>query len=340
MSQETGIVTALFAASMGPPAAAAETEGDALWRDFLGRLAAATGAASALLRAAWTGGPPREWRIGPPWEEPGEAAAARMRSGRVYSGDDLPGAETPAGTLRALHWRIGRDGHALLALHRNAGEFRAIDGLQLSNLAPYLDTALGGWRQLCRGRAAAARDRQLCRDLGAGWILFAPSGQVAAMAEGLEAQLETAAGIGLRADGRLALDATAAQALHQAQAALLSRPGAPAQRVLLSQEPHVELVLATDRTGGESGLLGRLRHGQSVRALPPERLAQAFGLSRSEARLAACLADGLDLAAAAADLGWTTGTARSCSKQLYARLGTNSQSSTASRIRGSAIWLE
>ncbi|MBE3640524.1 helix-turn-helix transcriptional regulator, partial [Mangrovicoccus algicola] len=86
-------------------------------------------------------------------------------------------------------------------------------------------------------------------------------------------------------------------------------------------------------------ILGRLRHELSARALPVSRVAAAFGLSRSEARLAAALADGLSLAEAAEELGWTLGTARSASKQLFARMGTASQAGVVRRLLESGVWL-
>ncbi|WP_172331462.1 helix-turn-helix transcriptional regulator [Mangrovicoccus sp. HB161399] len=348
MSQEAEIVAALFAAAMDMPGPAAPEHGDAgedrPWQDFLALLAEATQADSALMRVSWPGRPAQSWQAGLPWDGPGEAVAERMRSGRVYSRTDLPG---PAGAspaqasspLRALRWRIGQDGQVLLALQRSGSDFRAIDGLQLSNLVPYLGLALNGWRQLRRARARAALDREICSALGAGWLLFSPSGQVTDMAEGAAGQLAAAAGIGIRADGRLSLAEPAALALRQALAAL-ARPGAPRQqRIDLSHRPRVQLVLEAAEGPLAPALLGRLRHARAARALPPERLAGAFGISRSEARLAARICDGMSLQEAAADLGWTIGTARSASKQLFARMGAKSQAGVVRRVMESGVWL-
>ncbi|WP_226629368.1 helix-turn-helix transcriptional regulator [Alloyangia pacifica] len=355
MSDETEILAALFAASMGTSGGTsgegAESE-EGLWQHFLARLSAATLAESALLRLFWPGSPVRSWHIGPAWEGPSESVVERMRSGRVYSQVDLPGPGPgePAGQgedlpLRALRWRLGRGGRSeatgarvLLALRRRGEDFRAIDGLQLANLTPYLGVALGGWQQLQQARLRAALDRGLASDLGAGWLLFSPSGQVTALAEGLAERLEALAGITLRADGRLTLPEPAAQALRLALATVESGAEAPVP-VLLSRAPRVELMLTREAVAGEVLLLGRLRHGLAARALPPERIRAAFGLSRSEARLAACLCDGLSLAEAAADLGWTQETARSTSKQVFARMGVSGQPGVVRRMLGSAVWL-
>ncbi|WP_157374413.1 helix-turn-helix transcriptional regulator [Salipiger sp. CCB-MM3] len=226
----------------------------------------------------------------------------------------------------------------LLALRRSGEDFRALDGLQLSSLTPYLGVTLGGWRQLAQERARAAIEQGLCGNLGAGWILFATSGRVSAMAEGLAAQLNDLSGIKLCEGGWLALPEPEAQALRQALAAL-ARPGAGPQHLTLSRAPLVQLVLTAEELAGEPALLGRLRHDLSARALPLTRLTAGLGLSRSEARLAACLCDGLSLAAAASELGWTLETGRSCSKQLFARLGVSGQPGVVRRVLASGVWL-
>ncbi len=334
MSQEDGILAALFAAAMGFSAAGPE-DGDGLWQDFLLQLARTTRADSALMRIALPGSPVRDLQAGAAWDGFPSGLAERMRNGRVYSRSDLPGAQTAGAPLRALRWRVGRDGHVLLGLARGGEDFRAIDGMQLSNLGPYLEQAMTGWQALAQERAAAARDRQLCDRLGAGWILFSHAGQVMGMAGGLAARLAALAGSAPRGDGRLPLSAAAAAELRRALAAA-AQPGAPPQRVLLSSEPAVHLLLCPEAEGGR--ILGQLRHGLAARALPSERLAAAFGISRSEARLAACLADGLSLAEAAENLGWTVETARSASKQLYARTGTASQAGVVRRVLESGVW--
>ncbi|WP_260349878.1 helix-turn-helix transcriptional regulator [Alloyangia mangrovi] len=202
---------------------------------------------------------------------------------------------------------------------------------------PISGLALGGWRQLQQARARAALDRGLAGDLGAGWLLFSPAGQVTALAEGLAERLE-AMGLPLRADGRLPLPEPEAVALRLALAKAGEGASLPVP-VLLSRAPRVELMLRREAPAGEPLLVGRLRHALSARALPLARLTTAFGLSRSEARLAACLCDGLSLSEAATELGWTQETARSCSKQLFARMGVSGQPGVVRRMLASAVWL-
>ena len=83
----------------------------------------------------------------------------------------------------------------------------------------------------------------------------------------------------------------------------------------------------------------RPRQAPRARDLPVGRIAAVFGLSRSEARLAALLCDGFSLAQAAAELGWTVETARSCSKQVFARMGVGGQTGVLRRMLASAVWI-
>jgi hypothetical protein len=51
------------------------------------------------------------------------------------------------------------------------------------------------------------------------------------------------------------------------------------------------------------------------------------------------LGDGFSLAQAAAELGWTVETARSCSKQVIARMGVSGQTGVLRRMLASAVWI-
>jgi uncharacterized protein YcnI len=51
------------------------------------------------------------------------------------------------------------------------------------------------------------------------------------------------------------------------------------------------------------------------------------------------LGDGFSLAQAAAELGWTVETARSCSKQVFARMGVGGQTGVLRRMLASAVWI-
>jgi DNA-binding CsgD family transcriptional regulator len=71
---------------------------------------------------------------------------------------------------------------------------------------------------------------------------------------------------------------------------------------------------------------------RKLEALQPTRessqtlVAQLFGLTPQEARLALLLADGCTLAAAAQQIGVAEAAARNYSKRIYAKMGIRSQS--------------
>ncbi|WP_010138797.1 hypothetical protein, partial [Oceanicola sp. S124] len=176
MALEDDVLNALFAAASGLSAAG--------WPDFLALLARQTRAESATLHLSPASGPVTSWHHGPPLPAPDEAV--RMRTNRVYAQGDLPGLRDRVTPLRGLRSPARSQGTALVLLARRGEDFRAIDGVQLSALAPYLGPALETWQTLRHERRRAARDRDLARDLGAAWILFSAGGQVLDRAPGLE----------------------------------------------------------------------------------------------------------------------------------------------------------
>uniref|UniRef100_UPI003569C606 helix-turn-helix transcriptional regulator n=1 Tax=Puniceibacterium confluentis TaxID=1958944 RepID=UPI003569C606 len=260
----------------------------------------------------------------------------RMRRDRVYSQVDLPGPAPPDQPLRALRCAVGPQDYAVVTLQRQAQDFRAADAAQLSRLAPYLGPAMASWQALEQDRARAALDRRLAADLGGFWLLLTASGRVSDMAPALRARLADIPALRLQPGGWLEFsDPATAQSFRQALAAARSGP-CPIE---LSRAPPLQLVISAEPFAGQEMLVGYLRQGPHARALPVERVAGHFGLSRSEARLALLLCDGFSLQEAAQELGWTRETARSCSKQIFARMGVSGQPGVLRRVLGSAVWL-
>ncbi|UOA16522.1 helix-turn-helix transcriptional regulator [Sulfitobacter dubius] len=340
MPSESEILTALFAAAMGD----SEGNSSTFWLDFLDLLAQSSHAESAMLQIQWRSGSPVLWQVGANWSAPDLATIVRMRAGRVYSTTDLPaaaisGSDAAGRAVRALKVIIGQEGVALLMLQREGADFRATDASRLSSLVPYIGPALKGWKELEQSRSIAALDRHICRALGAGWIIFSQSGKVQQMAPGMADRLATAAGVYLRADRRLfAPDDNASEALRRGIAAATLHEG-DAQFVELSRRPVVQMVIRAESLAGEPVLVGRLRQSLATRDIPEAQLASRFGLSRSEARLAAHLSDGFSLRDAGQALGWTLETTRSCSKQIYAKTGANGQTAVLRRILLDIVWV-
>lgn len=262
-----------------------------------------------------------------------------MRLGRVYSQVDLPGNGNRDQPLRALKWQIGAEGYGLLTLERRERDFRAVDGLHLSNLLPYLGQAFQGWQALRLRLARGALDGQLASGLGAGWMVLGSAGNVLDLSPWLRERLKDAQGLRLRRGGWLEFaDPALGQAFQQAVADAVAGV-ASARPAKLSHDPSLWMTLARGTHAGERALIAALRTTPQARSLPVEKVAAAFDLNRSEARLAMLLCDGFTLAEAADELGWTLHTARSCSKQIYARMGVAGQPGVVRHMLNSAVWL-
>lgn len=315
----------MFAAGTAPSEAGA-------WGAFLDRLAAETGAESAVLQVIHSARLRQAWAQGAAVAMPAPEDLGRMRGGRVYAQLDLPG-PPPDAPLRAIRCRLEDGGFAVLLLARRARDFRAADGALLGRLADHLGPVVTTHARLQGDRARAVLDRMAGAALGLGWMRLAPSGRV------LEHTGAPVAGLRLRVGGWPEfMDAGAARAFRAALGEVV-QTGAVAVPVDLSRDPPVQMVILPHDFGDGPALAAILRQAPRARDLPVGRIAAAFGLSRSEARLAALLCDGFSLAQAAAELGWTVETARSCSKQVFARMGVGGQTGVLRRMLASAVWI-
>ncbi|MBD9527259.1 hypothetical protein [Paracoccus sp. PAR01] len=284
------------------------------------------------------GGRGHVWRHGQ--IVPSDAALMpQMRFDRVYSQGDLPGLENRRLPLRALKCAAGPAGYAVLAVQRAGKEFRAVDGLQLSDLSPHLGQALSVWRDLMRERAQATLDRQIASDLGGGWVILGPAGNVQDIAPQVAMLLAELPGVTLGPNGWIEFaDPGIAQDFRHA-VTMAQEGREPPVPVTLSRDPSAEMILSSRILAEEQVLVGLIRHLRQGRSLSVERVAAHFDISRSEARLAILLCDGLSLQDAAAELGWTIETARSGSKRIFARMGISGQPAILRRVLTSAVWL-
>lgn len=350
MATDPELLDALMAAATGYKAAGSGAAAGVLagecWPEFLTLLAAAIQADGLVLALIAPEGVVQSWTFGAPAGVPDAADIARMRMDRVYSQVDLPGAGVQTAPLRALRCPVPGIGHMVLFARRTglasesgASDFRAIDSARLSGLGRRIAWALASWHALREERALAGLDRKAARALGVGWLLLGPVGQVLATAPQMDSGLIRRAGLRLRAGGRIeGLHAELAAAI---QAALSGVP--PVARSVISPTAPGDAALCMSVQGVDHlrgpALILWIRGTAPLRGMPAALLAQAFGISTSEARLAACIADGQSLAEAARDLGWTIQTARSCSKGLYARLGVRGQTGVALALHASPLGL-
>ena len=99
-----------------------------------------------------------------------------------------------------------------------------------------------------------------------------------------------------------------------------------------------EMLLTQIEHDNAPAILGRLRTRPQCALISAQVVAHHFGVSTSEARLAILICDGHSLKAAAAVLGWTEETTRTCSKSLFARMGVSGQPDLVRRILNSSVW--
>lgn len=220
---------------------------------------------------------------------------------------------------------------------RHNRDFRSVDGQLLAMLAPFLSQAAGAWADLRRERMMTALQQRFASYLGLSWLTVERSGVITAISD--EAR-EAGARLGMRLAERRGFELAEPDAARNFRAALAACfAGERAAPVLLSGHPEIELILQREMLAGEIIVTGFLREAPMAGSLPPAKVAAHFGLTPSEARLAALLCDGVKLREAAARLGWTEESARSCSKQIYARMGVSGQGALIRRAHVSGIWL-
>lgn len=84
--------------------------------------------------------------------------------------------------------------------------------------------------------------------------------------------------------------------------------------------------------------LDRIKITPQCALISTQAVAQHFCVSNREARLATLICDGHSLKAAAAMLGWTEQSARTCSKFMFGRIGVSGQLDLVRRILNSSVW--
>lgn len=342
ISAETDVMVALFAAASGFEGEGKVVQGTTsdLWPAFLDKTATLLGAEGICLHVVDEGRLVQSWQRGAALRMPEITNLNRMRNERVYSQSDLLGSEWTETDkfLRTLRWSTGPDSFSVLALQRQGQDFRAAHAAQLSRLAPYLGPAMATWLALGRERSYAALERRMTRDLGGYWLMLSASGRVIDTAPGLHNQLATVPALHIHPNGWLSFaDAATAHAFRRAVSEVKIGQEEVAV-VQLSRDPPAQMVIRPASMAGSGERVAFLRLAPSARSLSIELMARYFGLRRSEAHLAILLCDGFTLRTAAEELGWTIETARSCSKQLFGRIGVNGQPGVLRAVLGSGVW--
>lgn len=327
---QTKLVRALFAAT--------EELREGAWGGFLALLksvAQADGVALVLDQANRS----TAWQEGP-CPDLGAETRQNLRFDRVYAQDSLPRGGVVDGHFRAVKVR-GESGRQIsLNLFRapHQRDFRGTDGQLLSALVPFLGQAMDLWQSRIRERDRAALSEWLLGALGGGWIQFDATGVILSLTPKAKAWGDA---VGLRLEERRRVEFSGGQQAQVWRAAFAEAlAGEAPAPVTLGEKPFAEIVLRREASAGEKIVVGALRMAHSAAGIPAEVLAGHFGISQSEARLAALICDGFSLKEAALALGWTEESTRTCSKAIFARMGAHGQPALVRRMSQSALWYQ
>ncbi|SDX24265.1 helix-turn-helix transcriptional regulator [Roseicitreum antarcticum] len=319
---------------------------------------------------------PAEGALSGLFDPDGPLLSVPLRPGRSYDlGEILPldgrASQSLRGALEAQNIRFmrmiriqagsvgGGASRVWLAIGRGARDFDAVHSVMLSGLTPHLEAAVPMFHAARAARLRAAWGAQAFGACGLGWVLFGPRGQVADMDAGARTVLAAVPGVEMQCGARpTCADPGLAQTLAGALQRAAQGPGnvvpvrlcdSPAAEILLQAAPRIGLTtepIDTDPphvgdvpSGAGPLVLGTLRG-------PPQSLPDAsallcdmFGLTRAEARMTQALVQGASIAGAAAALGVTQETARSYTKQIYAKLGVAGQGGLIGAVLRSAAGL-
>lgn len=280
-----------------------------------------------------------------------------MQPGRVYAYDELEGvAGLACDRFRDEFLRAADFEHFLIFRVREpsgcdiwvtvtraaaAAPFCA-DGRNLCGcLARLLVPALSCYSALLDRAVESDAYRRAADLLSFGVITLDRDGRILAVDDAARRQIGAVGGLAIRGDrlrvaaGPVDLPATITAALQSGNTEAIHLGDADGLDLLL-------VPLAPRPDGGPHEV--RLMIYLSARRSPERdisgHLAVLFGLSETQARLAARLASGRTLAEAAGDIGITEQTARTYSKDIFARTGTTRQGELIQRILTSVAVLD
>lgn len=250
-----------------------------------------------------------------------------LRGGRVYAAEELP---LMAGGAHARHIRVswlGGAGGLALSLYRNRSDFRARDAALLASLSPHLAIALRAHDEMVRERRRSAIAEAGLGSFALGWILIDARGRVVDADPRGQRLIDEGRLLRRAADGRLRSPYPEAEALLEKGA---PEPAAEPRAAWLSDSPPVQMLAMQPPPGVACTLAGvhcllMLREMRNGALGNGRYLATLFSLTRSEAALAARIAEGDSLSEAADALGLTIETARNYSKRIFVKTGASGQ---------------
>jgi DNA-binding CsgD family transcriptional regulator len=238
------------------------------------------------------------------------------------------------GISAILQMRVREPGgvDAWLTVGRHGEDFCRQGTALFAAIAPVLRGVLQLFVAMEQKRFAASLTAEAVRRLQFGWLTLDRTGRVLECDERGQLVLSESGVLSRRINGRLAarparLEREIFQALKRVADDTKSRPRA----ITLSRDPWLDMLLVPARgksaTAKAHPAAIAYVHGDSWRSADRcEQLAELFDLSPREARLALALSRGMTLAEAAAEFRLTIETARTYSKDLYAKTGARGQS--------------
>ncbi len=283
-----------------------------------------------------------------------------LRPERVYDLRELREAATPPARpeipalgefQHAQLMRVTEPGGctAWVVVARRARPFGAAEGALLSALARHLSLAIRAFVAVERERYRSEVAQHALHRLNFGWMSLAADGQLIDYDANAERMLQRSQVLRRTARGRLMLASPEAdRALGKALRGFEENPQARPQAIHLSDEPWIDMLVLSTTAADRSMPANRARapmtiiyiHGdEQTSTHRVEQIVDLFGLSRNEARLALALSRGRSIADAAAEIGISLETARSYSKNIYAKTGTRRQADLVRLILISVITL-
>jgi DNA-binding CsgD family transcriptional regulator len=216
---------------------------------------------------------------------------------------------------------------ALLTIAREGKKFGAKDNALLNAIAPVLRGVLRLYVSGERERFAASLTADAIRRLQFGWIALDATGQIVECDE-QGALVLSKSGV-LKRSGNNRLVATPKKLEREIYSTLqrmVDDPRGRSRAIPLARDPWLDMLLVP---GSRKSISAKAPvaaityvHGDSWHMADRcEQLAELFGLSSGEARLALALSRGMTIAEAASAFGLTVETARSYSKDIYAKTG-------------------
>lgn len=300
--------------------------------------AAGQHAGNPFNRAPWAAGTARRWSD---FVEPGV-----FRRSAFYR--DFC---RPAGFEHALCLSLQAPGDCSAWLYavRNAhgADFAAADLAWCEALAPHFERALRLFARIKTLQYERVTLEMAIQPLHIGAIVLDRHGHVLSINAGARAILDADSGLSLHA-GQLRFERAALRARFDAAIAALTGDAAPAFEVIsVPRAGRPPLGLLARRFPGyfqfmlepRPAILLYIADPATAHVAPEAFLQSLFGLTRSEARLTTLLVDGLKLAAAAAAMDITEGSARIYCKRIFAKTGVSRQTDLIKMVLSSVAVL-